>query len=205
MTLDIRLDVTLKGIDLVASTAYLTLVDKMGYAGKLLAVKHGTRFDLSLECDDPAGTAAAARRLFASQSYFYNINKHSFFLDCSWPGGSLTDGAPREATLAQLAREAGERAADGAGLYRSEVVIEDLDNTERRALAERLSAELGAVSVRVHALGAVWYLALCAASPDEARALADEIVVTETRDHGLLLNPNGQSHQVVSTEAIEAA
>ena len=196
MILEVRLDVTLKGVDLVASTAYLTLVDKMGYEGKLLGVKHGTRFEFAIDCDDASQTAQAIRALFASRSYFYNINKHNFYLDCRWDGGSLSDGNPVEES--QLSGT-----AEGT-TYVTEVLIEDLDESEREELGHRLREELGVEAVRVPVLGTVWYLTLRADSPQAARELTDEIVVTTKRDRGLLLNPNGQSHQIIATEAVRS-
>ena len=199
MILEVRLDVRLKGADLVASTAYLTLVNKMGYEGRVLGVEHGKRFEFTIECADASQTAQTIRTLFANQSYFYNINKHSFYLDCRWQGGSLTDGTPIDE-----ASVTGGAAGAGGSAYLTEVLIEDLDESERDVLGKRVREELGAEAARATVLGTVWYLTLKADTPEAARELTDEIVVTTKRDRGLLLNPNGQLHHIISTEVVKS-
>jgi len=92
VTVDVRLLVYLKGADLTASTAFLTLRDKMGYADKLFGIKRFDEYAVSIESGEPAGTAEALKRLLATQSTYYNRNKHDFLLCCTWEGGELRDG-----------------------------------------------------------------------------------------------------------------
>ena len=94
MTLRVSLWVSLKGTDLVASTAWLTLVDTMGYGRNLLGLCRFDVYEFAVESDDPAGSAAEVKRLFAGQGRFYNRNKDNYLLDISWKGGQVIDGMP---------------------------------------------------------------------------------------------------------------
>jgi hypothetical protein len=228
MSLEVSLQVVLKGVDLVTETAYRTLADKLGYADKLLALLRLESYAFTIGCDDAANAVAALRRSLAVQSTFYNRNKHNYFLDCRWPEGQHTEGVDPLAMRRRLASEAGARLEDGTGnldshgltggviledvpearrfpevdtashLYRSEVLVEDLEDTTRTTLAGRLESELAITPVTVSELGTRWILALRTGSEADAESLTREIVVTEKRDRGLLLNPNHQGYKIVS-------
>lgn len=229
MRLDVSLWVSLKGVDLVATTAYLTLADKMGFRYDLFAIKRLEVCELTVECEDPGATSAALQRIFATQSSYYNRNKHNYSLVCTWPGGEVRAGVRLEETKKQLEMETlrklsvaplpddegGEEDLDSNGnpdrviltdvpVYRTEVLIEDLDTFSRTALAGRLESGLCAGPVAVTALGTCWYLALAAGDEEDARDLAEQIVVTARRDRGLLLNPNDQGFRIIAVERVKA-
>ena len=229
MRLDVSLWVSLKGVDLVASTAYLTLTEKMGFDESLLALKRLDVYELGIECEDPRATGEALARIFATQSAYYNRNKHTYSLGLEWDGGEVRDGVPladikdrldTEAIRNYTVRVSSGRGAEGKDLdgnrnrdrvilsdvpvHRTEVLIEDLDTFSRTALAARLERELSTGPIDVTALGTCWYLALAAGDEDEARALAEEIVVTARRDRGLLLNPNDQGFRIIAVERVKA-
>ena len=82
--------------------------------------------------------------------------------------------------------------------------MEDIDPASRASLASRLERELATAPVTVSELGIRWYLALGVTSEETAQALTREIVVTEARDRGLLLNPNHQKHKLLSLSRIDA-
>lgn len=220
MTLEVRLRVGLKGIDPVVSTAYLTLVDKMGYRGRLLAINRLESHAFSVECGDAASALQRLRRFLATQSTFYNRNKHNYFLECSWGDDRHTEGVPVE-SLESMAVQAARWAAveaeqdlDGkpgsdrvilqsAPIFRPEILVEDTDPAGKLSLANKLETELAAGPVTVSESGIRWYLALDVSSDEEARRLAEEIAVTKRRDLGLLLNPNYQRYKLLSLEEIE--
>lgn len=218
MRLDVTLWVSLKGSDLVASTAYFTLAEKMGYAGHLLAIQRLEVYQLAVVTGDPEGSARSLKRLFASGSRFYNRNKHNFFLECRWSGGTLEDGTPLAEIERRLEREAaGRRGAhqdfDGKGaanrvilrnvqVFRTDVLVEDLGRGAKERLARELVTEVPEAAIDVTGLGTCWLLALSAASPDDAETAAREITVTSSRDRGLLLNPNHQGFKILSTEVM---
>lgn len=82
--------------------------------------------------------------------------------------------------------------------------MEDIDPASRLSLAARLERELAASPVTVSELGTRWVLALVVESEADAKAVTRDIVVTEGRDRGLLLNPNYQKYKLLSSSRIEA-
>ena len=222
MKLDVSLWVSHKGVDLVASTAYLTLADKMGYGDKLLAIERLDVYELSIECDEPEATVAVLQRVFTTQSSYYNRNKHIYSLQCRWDGGEVCLGVPLEELKQRLGLEAFKKLSvsqqedfdrkknparvilSHVPVFRAEVLIEDLDAFSKTALARRLERELSTAPIDVTALGSCWYLALATGNADDARVLAEEIVVTAKRDRGLLLNPNDQGFRILAVEPVKA-
>lgn len=229
MRIESALVVTLKGADLVADTVFLTLRGKMGYEERLLAVARSDVFECRIESGAPPETAAALRRFLNTRTLFYNRNKHYFSLVCRWEGGGLQDGVAADRHARELAARvrkalaagvdtggvpgAGEnlRGGDAASrviltggpIYRTEVLVEDLDPAARENVARKLEAELSTAPVAVSALGIRWRLALQADTVEAARQATEEIVVARRRDRGLLLNPNYQGYRFLGAEKME--
>ncbi len=218
-----RLIVFLKGADLVAQTAYLTLSGKLNYEGRLLALKRFDHFSFQLESDRPESVVPALRETLARQSTFYNRNKHGHLLHCTWEGGEFQEGPALPALKRQLAGEVSERLFarktkdfDGQDtlqgvifkqnrVYLVEALVETRDSALRDAVSRKLRVDLGGIPLTVSSSGTLWWLALHARDAGDARATADEIVVAQRRDRGLLLNPNYQRFDVVSLEEMELA
>lgn len=223
MRLDAELFVTLKGVDLVATTARLTLAGPMGYGGTLLGLKRFDYFRFEIDSPAPAPeTVAALSATLARQSTFYNRNKHLYALECRWPGGTHGEGAERaEMRRRWLAETAGapqnwggkdfdgKESREDVILERSnqflvEMLVEDDEPTARDAVAAKIEAGLeGGSSVRCSSRATLWWLALAAPDTDAARTKARDISVTTRRDRGLLLNPNFQNLRIVSVAPIE--
>ena len=221
MTIEVSLEVMLKGIDLVADTAYLTLRGKMGYQDKLFGIKRLDAYSFRFDTPNPPETLARLKRLFATQTFFYNRNKHNFSLRCRWDGGELNEGVSADHCHRQLSNHVKRTLAAGrpenldstAGeirvilqkvpVFRTEVVVEDLDPSVKGGLSQKLENELSTGPVVVTTLGTLWHLALRAKSREEAEALTREIVVTQKRDRGFLLNPNYQGFRLVAAETME--
>ena len=220
MTIDVTLRVWLKGVDLIERTAYLTLVDKMGYEGKLVAIKRADVYSWEMPSTDPATTVSRLKRVLATGSTFYNKNKHNYLLGCKWNGELDIDGTPFDEVERRLHAEARRHLVEGhpefdsqqsqdrvilddVPVFRTEVFVEDIESSAKLALARRLEAELDATPVTVSALGTCWLMALRVGSEDECSTVTDEIVVSQRRDRGLLLNPNDQGFRVLSLQAMD--
>ncbi len=211
----------LKGSDLVADTALLTLRGKMGYEGRLLGVRRMDAFEFRIESPAPSQTVSALKRFLNTQSLFYNRNKHYFSLRCRWEGGGLDEGGPADRCKRQLAAQVlaavggvpGKDFHGGGGksrvilnngpVFRTEVLVEDLDPAAKTNIARKLETELSTAPIVVPTLGICWHLAFRVDSSDEARAITEEIVVAEKRDRGLLLNPNYQGYRFLGAERME--
>lgn len=233
--LDVRLLVGLRGPDLVATTARLALIHKMGFAGRLLRLQRYDFFHLSIESPATAeATIDALQNALARQSTFYNRNKHMYSLECLWEGHSRTDGPSHDELREQFGERTGSpRAANGSpeaatGIdfdgkagskvdivdvspaFLVEVSVQDDDSAGRDAIAAKLTRELsgtlgGTIRVQCPSRATVWWLGIVAR--DEAAALetARQITVTKRRDEGLLMNPNYQRAEFVSAGRIAPA
>lgn len=222
MNIEAQLLVWLKGTDLCANTAYLTLVGKMDFAGKLAGIKRFDyfRFHIDSQATDPGATVTALKGVLDRQSTFYNRNKHAYSLDCAWDGDSHLEGLPRAEVKSRWAGELSNIVKnqqvvdfDGKDLskqvifnelkgYLVEVVVEEEDPSARDSVAAKLQSGLGGTPVSCLNRATLWWLALCVQTQNEAAALAREITVTTRRDSGLLMNPNYQSAEFVSVSAI---
>jgi hypothetical protein len=218
MTIDARLLVALKGADLAASTARLTLLDKMGYGDALLGLRRFDYFDLAIETTaEPSAAVAALKRVLDRQSTFYNRNKHLYALECRWEGRTHAEGVAREDLerrfVAGLGGSGG--GADSGGKDASkkfilngskgflvEVLVEDDDRSARDAVAAKVQGDLAGLpdmrdaTVRCRHRATVWWLALLADVPVAAEETARRIAATEKRDAGLLYNPNYQRAEI---------
>ena len=226
MKIDAQLLVWLKGTDLFASTAYLTLVDKMGFADRLAGIKRFDFFRLLMEpagsqaadSDDPEAVVASLKGVLDRQSTFYNRNKHAYSLECDWGNARHLDGLAPQDLQARWRGEISktlqnQQVADFDGKnspgrfifnefkgFLAEVMVEDEDPSARESIAVRLESGLGGIDVTCANRATLWWLALRAHSRDEAVALARDITVTTRRDSGLLMNPNYQSADIVSVK-----
>jgi len=226
--IDIRLFVGLRGPDLAASTAFLALVQKMGFGDRLAGLRRYDFFHLTIEADAPAEKVIdALQRTLASQSTFYNRNKHMYSLECRWDGQERIEGVAHREMIAQFGSRLGSRPGRRAGIdfdgkgeskadivdmfptYLVEVFIQDDDSAGRGAIASKLTRELAASvgqgSVKVHCPGraTLWWLAVRAAGEEDALATARQITVTRRRDEGLLMNPNYQTAEFVSAGRVD--
>lgn len=222
MKIDAQLQVWLKGTDLFANTARLTLVGKMGFGETLAGLKRFDYFRFLLDCGeaDPDGTVSSLKAVLDRQSTFYNRNKHAYSLDCSWDGSSHLEGVPRSEVrnrwvgeISKLLRNQEVKDFDGKSSpervifnefkgFLAEVMVEDEDPSARESVAAKLQGGLGGVTVSCVNRATLWWLALCVHTQKEADALAREIVVTTRRDTGLLMNPNYQSAEFVSVKEV---
>lgn len=225
MKIDAQLLVWLKGTDLSASTAFLTLTDKMGFAGRLGGIKRFDYFRLALESAGGGALQAPAAEVVTAlkgaldrQSTFYNRNKHAYMLECSWGDGRHREGPSRGELQTRWATEiskylqhkqltnfGGKTPPDGDILnefkgFLAEVLVEDEDPSARDSVAAKLHGGLGGTAVSCTHRGTLWWLALRVPTRDVAETLSREMVVTSRRDSGLLMNPNYQSAEFVAVK-----
>lgn len=217
MTIDAQLLVWLKGTDLFATTAYLTLVGKMGYGDRVAGIKRFDHFRFEVAAGSPAESAAQPEVVIAAlkgvldrQSTFYNRNKHLYSLRCEWGSSSHLEGPEtadiRRRWIGEISKTLqNQRVADLGGKYTpdqgifnefkgflAEVWVEEEDPSARESVAARLRGGLGGFEVSCTRRATLWWVALCVPSREAAAALAREIAVTTRRDSGLLMNPNHQ-------------
>jgi hypothetical protein len=215
---DVTLLVFLKGVDLVAGTATLTLVDKMDFGGILLGLKRLESYRFTMDSDEPDTVVAALRRVLATQSRFYNRNKHNYLFECSWNSRREAQGITREEMdrrlVAEMTRQMDLRSSEDfdrkkAGkkvilydvpIYKADVLIEEKGTSAKAKLARYLEAETGSERVTVSELGTRWWLALRVDTEEEARSITERIVISDRRDRGLLMNPNYQHQRIISLE-----
>jgi hypothetical protein len=219
MQIDAQLLVWLKGTDLFASTAHLTLVGKMGFADTLAGIKRFDffRFRLDSGGDGPAPdrTLADLKSVLDRQSTFYNRNKHAYSLECAWEDDSHLEGLARADVrvrwldeLSKSLKNKQVRDFDGKDSSRrvifngfdgfvAEVMVEDEDPSARESVAAKLQGGLEGTTVTCVNRATLWWLALCVQTQSEADALVREIAVTTRRDSGLLMNPHYQSAEFV--------
>jgi hypothetical protein len=226
--IDARLFVGLRGADLAASTAYLALVQKMGFGDRLLGLRRYDFFHLAIESGAAAETTIEAlTATLARQSTFYNRNKHMYSLECRWDGGERMEGPAHREMASGFAKILGIRASrqvgidfdgkkeskvsivNGSPAFLIEVFVQDDDTAGRDAIAAKLTRELtasvghGSVKVQCPGRATVWWLAVAASDEEEALATARQITVTRRRDEGLLMNPNYQSAEFVSAGRVD--
>jgi hypothetical protein len=225
MKIDAQLLVWLKGTDLFASTAYLTLVDKMGYADRLAGIKRFDYFRFELDAghngrpvDPPEEIVASLKGVLDRQSTFYNRNKHAYSLQCGWSESDHLEG-PTQAEIQerwigeisktlqnQPVADLGGKRPPGKGIFNefkgflAEVMVEDEDPSARESVAAKLRGGLGGIGVSCTNRSTLWWLGLFVPSRNEAGELAKEIAVTARRDSGLLMNPNYQSAEFLSVK-----
>jgi hypothetical protein len=226
--IDARLLVGLRGADLAASTAYLALVQKMGFGERLLGLRRYDFFHLSIESESPAEkTIDVLKEVLARQSTFYNRNKHMYSLECRWDGGEKVEGPAHPDMVSGFAKSLGIRGNPATGIdfdgksedkvsivnespaFLIEVFVQDDDPAGRDAIAAKLTRELtasvgyGSVKVQAPGRATVWWLAVKARNEEDAVATARQITVTRRRDEGLLMNPNYQSAEFVSAGRVD--
>jgi hypothetical protein len=192
-TVHVTLLVALKGADLYASTASLTLREKMGYADTLAGLRRLDRYRFRIDSGVPAATLTSAlQRVLDRRSTFYNRNKHDYALSVSGDGDTRRSGVAESDLRERWARRLG--TPDHARVV--ELAVHDDDDDARAALAATLQGDLAPaaadVSVVCEEASTVWWLALNTTDGATAVRDAERIAITRARDEGLLANPNYQ-------------
>jgi hypothetical protein len=219
-----ELIVFLKDVDLVATTAFLTLTGKMGYAETLLGLKRFDYFRFLLGCsrdEDPESVVDRLTRILSSQSTFYNRNKHYYHLSSAWNDTCVTRGTDLEIAERRLGadisnslknnrdREMGVQSGseminlNGDTAFLAKLLVQERESAGKKTLSARLQSELAGRSAECTDRGVMWWLALRAGSRAQAEQIIEEISVTVKRDKGLLVNPNYQSFALLAVTELD--
>jgi hypothetical protein len=171
----VELLVNLKIPDVTALTAANTLRRRMGFADTLKVLGRTDYYRLSLQAAD--GLALAAE-LAEQTNLFVNPNKHAFVVRPA-----------REQPLGPHAEQ---------GLWLVEALVTDAAGPAAPGLVSALRDRLGyGAAVSEVERGVLWTLYLACSGADEARDLAAAIVVTRSRERGLLMNPHFQTWNIL--------
>jgi len=171
----VELVVNLKIPDVTALTAANAIRRRLGYADRLLELHRADYYRLELDVPDRAAAEALLRELAEDTNLFVNPNKHVF--EVRFPED----------------RDGGE-AAPGEQVVN--VLVTSPDDSSGAGIASTLRGHLGYAAVSSVATGVLWTLRLVADSPEDARAMAEEIAITRSQSQGILMNPHFQEIEV---------
>lgn len=176
----IELFVRHKTVDLVAATARGTIARDMGYGERLLGLDREDYWRIEVAAEGE-GAVRLAEELAHRTKLFVNPNKHTCRI--------RVDGSP----VGGSAEPAG---AEGGHVVCALVHFRDDEKAELAADTLRRTLGYGD-TIRSVTRGTWWRLEIAAAAPDEARRIAEEIVVTRGVDEGLLMNPHSQEYRLL--------
>lgn len=186
-----QLWVRLKVIDLVVQTAWITLTETMGFAEDLRGMLRYAWWRFDADGEDAARISAAIDREIRMDSAFTNQNKHRYHLAVEADGKRIVSG---DLDLGA------DMPGAGAGVFACDLLVTEKESGRDAAYAERLGPRLGTVRLSSVRSGEVWRLLVRAADHAEAAAKVEEMAVTRSRRHGLLVNPHYQGFALIRTE-----
>ena len=196
MKTEARLWVRLKTIDLVAQTAWMTLTDKMGFADDLCGVLRYSYWAMEAEGESARVVCEAIDREIRMDSAFTNQNKHLYSLVVSGGG----DGA----ALGDLTIDRDfPRVKCGGRIFACDLFVSEQGGGKDEGYASRLNARLDGAKITGMKSGEVWRILVRAEDVEEAARKVEEMAVTRTRKHGLLLNPHYQAFEFIGTAEID--
>ncbi len=220
MTVWVELWVRLKVVDLVAQTAWLTLTEKLDFAGRIHGLLHYSYWGFTAEGGDVDTILEGIDRVVRFDSAFTNQNKHRYRLvimeDAKGRGIPLGSGGaaarsslPHEpsswsASRGDLPLERDfilhhEPAVGAQGdLYVLDCLIRERRGSREAAYEDRMNGPLRDVHVSNTKAGELWRIVVSATCGDEALRTAERIAITRSRREGLLLNPHYQRLEIVS-------
>ncbi len=195
MRTEAQLWVRLKVTDLVAQTAWITLTEKMDFAGDLRGMLRYSYWAMEVEGDGPEQVCAAIDREIRMDSAFTNQNKHLYGLSVS--------GGGEEASAGGLAVEKDyPRIEGGERVFACDLFVSEQGGGRSAGYASRLNARLDGARVTSMRSGEVWRLLVRAQDKEEAARKVEEMAVTRSRRQGLLLNPHYQAFELIGTAEI---
>ncbi len=95
------------------------------------------------------------------------------------------------------------RAGCGDGVFACDLFVSRRGGGENEGYASRLNARLDAATVTGMKSGEVWRVLVRADSAEEATRKVEEMAVTRSRRHGLLLNPHYQEFEFIGTTGLD--
>ncbi len=232
MSVWVELWVRLKVVDLVAQTAWLTLTEKLDFAGRI----HGLLRYFYWGCTAGGSVETILDeidRAVRMDGAFTNQNKHSYRLmiventvdrGIPFDNGEMPslDVETRELSSPVETREEPSPAlcrgdlpiehdyalhgdvggAAPGGLFALDCLVRERDGDREVGFADRLNGRVRGVVVSGMKAGEVWRIIVSAGSKTEALKTAGRIAVTRSRREGLLLNPHYQRLELISAASL---
>ncbi len=195
MKIEARLWVRLKTIDLVAQTARMTLADKMGFADDLCGMLRYSYWAMEAEGESARVVSEAIDREIRMDSAFTNQNKHLYSLVVSGGDGAATGDLSIDRDYP--------RVECGGRIFACDLFVSEQGGGKDEGYASRLNARLDGAKVTGMKSGEVWRILVRAEDAEEAARKVEEMAVTRTRKHGLLLNPHYQAFEFLGTAEID--
>ncbi len=195
MKTEARLWVRLKTIDLVAQTAWMTLTDKMGFADDLCGILRYSYWAMEAEGESAGVVCEAIDREIRMDSTFTNQNKHLYSLAVTGGDGAATGDLSIDRDFP--------RVKCGGRIFACDLFVSEQGGGKNEGYASRLNARLDGAKVTGMKSGEVWRILVRAEDVEEAARKVEEMAVTRTRKHGLLLNPHYQAFELIGTAEIE--
>ena len=195
MKTEARLWVRLKTIDLVAQTAWMTLTDKMGFADDLCGILRYSYWAMEAEGESAGVVCEAIDREIRMDSTFTNQNKHLYSLAVTGGDGAATGDLSIDRDFP--------RVKCGGRIFACDLFVSEQGGGKNEGYASRLNARLDGAKVTGMKSGEVWRILVRAEDVEEAALKVEEMAVTRTRKHGLLLNPHYQAFELIGTAEIE--
>lgn len=175
---EIELLVRLKGTDLVASTAKNTLQHDLGYGDILEGLSREDHWLIKLRAEDEDKAQGLAEELATKTRLFVNPNKHTYKI------GRRDEGEGREPKK---------------GVYEVWVLVNYFEDREGDLARQTLGSTYGYENIIEIKRGTLWKMYIRAKSEEEARTLAEEMVLTRSVSQGLLVNPHSQKFKIQLT------
>lgn len=196
MKTEAKLWVRLKVIDLVAQTAWMTLTEKMGFAGDLCGILRYSYWAMEAEGESVGAVCEEIDREIRMDSAFTNQNKHFYSLAVSGGGDEAASGDLR------IDRDF-PREENGGRIFACDLFVSEQGGGKDDGYAARLNTRLAGAKVTGMKSGEVWRILVRAEDAEEAARKVEEMAVTRSRQHGLLLNPHYQAFEFIGTAEID--
>jgi hypothetical protein len=194
MKTEAKLWVRLKTIDLVAQTARMTLTDKMGFVDDLCGMLRYSYWAMEAEGESASAVCEAIDREIRMDSAFTNQNKHLYSLVVSGGNGAAAGDLSIERDFPRVER--------GSRIFACDLFVSEQGGGKDEGYASRLNARLDGAKITGMKSGEVWRILVRAEDAEEAARKVEEMAVTRTRKHGLLLNPHYQAFEFIGTAEI---
>ncbi|MDD3642031.1 MAG: hypothetical protein PHQ19_00985 [Candidatus Krumholzibacteria bacterium] len=186
-----QLWVRLKVIDLVVQTAWITLTETMGFAEDLRGMLRYAWWLFDADGPGAAAVSGAIDREIRMDSAFTNQNKHRYRLAVEAGGERVVTG--------DLDLDA-DRPGAGEGVFVCDLLVTGKAGGRDAGWVDRLGPRLGEVHLAGARSGEVWRMLVRADDAASAASKVEEMAVTRSRRHGLLVNPHYQGFALMRTE-----
>ncbi|MCD6522045.1 hypothetical protein J7K56_04680 [Candidatus Calescamantes bacterium] len=183
--MEIKITTRLKTYDLVALTAFYTLIEDLGLKERLRKLEREEVWKILVNCNKEEGKNLA-EEFTTKVKIFVNPNKHYWRVECK-----------------EESKEEGEFKGKGNGEYLVEVLTwwkEDA-RVDSALKTLRVTWNYGDKIKEVRR-GELWKLTVKASNWEEAKEITEGIIVTKSRDKGLIINPHSQSYTILKIEKL---